>query len=71
MYSLLTSLAEYKNMIFLLLFLKESTNKILASNEVFFVCDIFISVLKKYHAGGPQNEKSSWSGLTLILKPLM
>ena len=47
--------------IFLPLFLKESINQILASNKdfmgFFFVCDVFISIWKIYHAGGAAKRK--------------
>ena len=60
MYSLLTTFGERKNTIFLLLFLKESINQILASNKdfmVYFWGDIFILIWKKYHTGGPAERK--------------
>ena len=52
--------------IFLLLFLRESINQILASNKYFmvFFCDILISIWKKKtRRAGLQNKKPSWSDL--------
>ena len=59
MYSLLTTFAERKN-IFLLLFLEESINQILASNKDFmrFFCNIFISVWKKIPWGRARKTKN-------------
>ena len=60
MYSLLATFAERKNTIFLLLFLKESINQILASNKrfygIFFVI-FLVQFEKKYHVGGPAKQK--------------
>ena len=69
MYSLLTTFGERKNTVFLLLFLKESLNQILASNKDFVFlwvfCDTFLlfQFEKNTMRTGPQNKKSSWSGL--------
>ena len=65
MYSLLTSFAERKNTIFLLLFLEESKNQILASNKdfMFFFVIFLFQFEKNIMRAGPQNEKSNWSGL--------
>ena len=67
MYSLLTTFGECKNTIFLLLFLKESINQILASNKDFMVLFFFVILLFQFEKNtmqvGQQNEKSSWSGL--------
>ena len=56
--------------IFLPLFLKESINQILASNKDFmgvFLCVIFLFQFEKNTMrAGPQSEKSSWSGLSMI-----
>ena len=66
MNSLLATFGERKNTIFLLLFLIESINQILASNKDFMV---FFSVIflfqfeKNTMQAGQQNEKSSWSRL--------
>ena len=71
MYSLSTTSAERKkHTIFLLLFLKESINQILASNKIFhgifFVIFLF-QFEKNTMRAGPQNEKSSCSGLSTFV----
>ena len=65
MYSFLTTFAERKNTIFLLLFLKESINQILASNKdfMFFFVTFLFQFEKNIMLTDPQNEKSNWSGL--------
>ena len=67
-YSLLTTCAERKNTVFLLLFLKENVNQILTSNKDFMlflcVCVIFLFQFEKNTMrASPQNKKASWSGL--------
>ena len=61
MYPLLTTFAELKNTIFLLLFLKDTINKTLASTKdfVFFVRFLFEFEKNTILQADPQNEKSS------------
>ena len=62
MYPLLTTFAELKNTIFLLLFLKDTINKTLASTKdfvFFFVRFLFEFEKNTILRADPQNEKSS------------